>query len=153
MSYRHTNINIVSTAKQFGQICQTVIAVEQSCKSHNVSVRHPSMHCSEHKCARLRSERCTAGRCPAITGATAGCQYESPSPRGGAWRTGWRRHLAGENERKWPVSPARCGLRHSDGAARRRPAEKPRKWQDTVSHVKADRGQRPGLAATNAILG
>ena len=133
MSYRHTNINIISTAKQFGQICQTVIAVDQSCKSHNVSVRHPSMHRSEQKCAHLRSERCTAGRFPRHHRGHRWLSVESPPPRGGAWRTGWRRHLAGENERKWPVSPARCRLRHSAGAARRRPAEKPRKWQDTVS--------------------
>ena len=60
--------NTERTAKQFGQICQTVTAVDQSNKSHNASVRHPSMHRSEQKCAHLRSERCTAGRCPAITG-------------------------------------------------------------------------------------
>ena len=70
-----------------------------------------------------------------------GLWYESPPPRGGAWRNGWRRHLAGENEHKWPVSSARCRLRHS---ARRRPAEKPRKWQDTMSLMKAGRGPRPG---------
>ena len=56
-----------------------------------------------------------------------------PSARGGPWRTGWRRHLAGENECKWRVSPARCRLQHSAGAARRRLAEKPCQWQDTVS--------------------
>ena len=43
--------NIESTAKQFGQMCWTVTEVDQSCKSHNASVRHPSMHRSEQKCA------------------------------------------------------------------------------------------------------
>ena len=115
MSYHHTNINNVSTAKQFGQFCQTIAAVVKSCKSHNASVRHPPMHRSEQKCVHFRSERCTAGRCPAITGGTTGCQYKSPSPRGGVWRIGWRRHFPEENEHR---------------------------WQDTVSHLKAGRGAR-----------
>ena len=113
--------NFESTAKQFGQMCQTVTEVEQSCKSHNASVQ-TSLN------APPRTEMCHLwtvhrGTLPS-PGRTAGCQHKSPSPRGGVWHTGQMRHLAGENE-------------HKD--------------QDTVSHVKAGRGPRPGWPRDSSV--
>ena len=58
----HTNINIISTTQQFGQICQTVIAIDQSHPSHSVPIRHPTMHHPDRNMHMpFRSGRCTVG--------------------------------------------------------------------------------------------